>query len=262
MPYQNILYDRSGGVGTITLNRPGKLNALNFEMLDELWELLQGILADHEVRVVVLTGAGRYFSSGADLEILSTLDLRTFRTFQHKYWNRVFNEFEQMQRLTIAALNGPAIGGGLELALCCDLRYAVEEDATLRMPQIQFGLIPDAGGTVRLPWLMGLAKAKEFILSGEVMSAREAEACGIVNRVFSRDAFPEEIRKIADKMARKPPLAMAIGKQIINRSFQQRDARFGLEDATDAQCILISTEDYGEGVRAFQEKRVPVFRGR
>ena len=261
MQLNNIVYEKAEGVGTIALNRPAKLNALSFDMLDELWAVLQDIAVDSEVRVIVLTGTGRYFSAGADLEILASLTPASFRTAQRRYWNRVFSEIEDIQKLTIAALNGPAIGGGLELALCCDVRYSVD-DATFAMPQINFGLIPDAGATVRLPWLMGLAKAKEFILSGESISAREAEAFGLVNRLFPRHTFHDEILKIAMKMARKPPLAVGIGKHIINRGFQRRDIRAGLEDATDAQSILIVTEDYQEGIRALKEKRPPVFQGR
>ena len=261
MQPKTILYDKSGGVGTITLNRTSKLNALNFEMLDELWALLQDIMVDSEIRVAVFTGAGRYFSAGADLEILEGLTPATFRTAQQKYWNRVFNEIEDIPKLTIAALNGPAIGGGLELALCCDLRYSVD-DATFKTPQIDFGLIPDAGATFRLPLLMGLARAKEFILSGESMSAREAEALGLVNRVLPRETFQGEIQRIAEKMAKKPPLALGIGKKIINRGFHRGDIRSSLEDAMDAQSILIVTEDYQEGIKAFREKRHPVFRGK
>ena len=218
--------------------------------MDELWALFQDILIDNDVRVVLLTGAGRYFSAGADLEILSSLSVGTFRLHQHKYWNRVFCELEDMQKLTIAAINGPAIGGGIELSLCCDLRYAVDE-ATFRMPQIDFGLLPDAGATTRLPWLMGPARAKEFILTGDTMTAVEAKDYGLVNKIFPREIFYEEIHKIADKMAHKSLSALGMGKQIINRSFQQKDVKFGLEEIINVQSILISRDDYQTRINNF-----------
>ncbi len=261
MELQYVVYEKSEGVGTITLNRPEKLNAINFEMLDELWALLQEIMADDEVHVVLLRGEGRYFCAGADLGILGTLTPETFRIRQRKYWNRVFNEFEDIQKLTIAALNGPALGGGVELALCCDMRYAVE-DATLALPEINFGILPDSGGTVRLPWLIGLARAKEFILTGDPIPAQKAEEWGLLNGIFPRETFGEEVRKVAVKMAQKAPIATGLGKQLINRSFQQRDVKTGLEQAMDVQSILICTEDYREAVKAREEKRPPVFRGK
>ena len=261
MDLQYIAYEKSEGIGTITLNRPAKLNAITFEMLDEMWALFQDIIADDEVRVILLRAEGRYFSAGADLGILATMTPTSFRWRQRRYWNRVFNEFEDIQKLTIASLNGPALGGGLELALCCDLRYAVE-DAHFSLPEINFGILPDSGGTVRLPWLIGLARAKEFILSGDSISARRAEEIGMVNAVFPRETFNEEVRKIAVKMAEKAPLAVGMGKQLINRSFQQRDIKTCLEEATDVQTALIFSEDYQEAIRAHKEKRMPVFRGK
>ncbi len=261
MELQNIVYEKSEGVGAITLNRPGKLNAINFEMLDELWALFQEIVVDDEVHVIVVKGEGRYFCAGADLDIVGTITPETFRVRQRKYWNRVFNEFEDIQKLTIAALNGPALGGGVELALCCDLRYAVD-DVTLALPEIDFGILPDSGGTVRLPGLIGLARAKEFILSGDPIPAKKAAEWGLLNGVFPRETFDEEVRKIAVKMARKAPIALGLGKQLINRSFQQRDIKAGLDAAMDVQSILICTEDYREAVMAHEEKRPPAFRGK
>ena len=254
MGYNNIIYKKSDGIGTIILNRPSKLNALNFEMLDELWMALQNIMSDSDVNVVLLTGAGRYFSAGADLDILSSLSSETFRLHQHKYWNRVFCELEDLQKLTIAAINGPAVGGGVELALCCDLRYAAEH-ATFRMPQIDFGLLPDAGATTRLPWLIGLAAAKEFIFTGDAMPASRAMDKGLINQIFPREIFSDEIQKIAVKLSQKSGLALGMGKRIINRSYQQRDVKFGLEEITDVQSILISTERFRNGIKSFIEKR-------
>lgn len=264
MQLRNILYDKSDGVGTITLNRPAKLNALNYDTLDELWALFQDIIADEDVRVIVLTAAGKYFSAGADVEILTTLatsPLATVRRQIRTSWQRVFNEFEDIQKPTIAALNGPAIGGGLELALSCDLRYSVD-DATFSLPEVDFGVIPEAGGISRLPWLVGLAKAKELILIGDSISAKKAEELGLVNKIFPHDTFYDEVCKIAFKMAKKPPLAVGMGKQLINRSFQSRDVKFSLEEAVDVQSILIRTEDHQEAVRALKEKRAPIFCGR
>jgi enoyl-CoA hydratase/carnithine racemase len=166
----------------------------------------------------------------------------------------VFCELEDLQKLTIAAINGPAVGGGVELALCCDLRYAVEH-ATFRMPQIDFGLLPDAGATTRLPWLMGLAAAKEFIFTGDAMPASRAMDKGLINQIFPEGIFQDELQKIAAKLSRKSRLALGMGKRIINRSFQQRDVKFGLEEITDVQSILISTEDYRNGIKSFIEKR-------
>jgi len=261
MGFKTILYDKADGVGTITLNRPEKLNAINFEMLEEMWSVLQEVVVDQEVRVVLLTGEGRYFAAGADLEILAALEPESLRAELTRYWNPVFSEFENMQKLTIAGLNGPAVGAGVELALCCDLRYAGEA-ATLRLPQINFGVLPDAGATVRLPMLVGPAKAKELILTGDTLSARDAAGMGLVNRVFPQEAIAEEVRMVARKMAQKPPLALGVGKQLVNRAFRSADTRAGLEAVKNAQCALIRTEDYREGVRAFLEKREPVFNGR
>ena len=261
MGLKTILYDQADGVGRITLNRPEKLNAINFEMLEEMWWVLQEIVVDQEVRVVLLTGEGRYFAAGADLEILAALEPESLREELTRYWNPVFSEFENMQKPTIVGLNGPAVGAGVELALCCDLRYA-GENATFQLPQINFGVLPDAGATVRLPMLVGPARAKELILTGETVSAQEAAGMGLVNRVFPQEAIAEEVRAIARKIAQKPPLALGMGKQLVNRAFRSGDPRTGLEDVKNAQCSLIRTDDYREGVRAFLEKREPVFRGR
>jgi len=261
MELKNIIYKKSQRIGTITLNHPSKLNAITFEMLDEMWEVLQDILEDNEVHVILLTGSGRYFCAGADLEIVGSMAPTEFRWRQRKYWNRIFSEFEEMQKLTIAALNGPAIGGGLELALCCDLRYSVD-DAHFSLPEINFGILPDSGGTVRLPWLVGLARAKELILTGDSITAKKAEELGLVNAIFPRETFPEEVGRIATMMAQKAPMAIGLGKQLINRSFQQRDARLSLEEVLDVQSILICSEDYREAVKAQKEKRPPIFRGK
>jgi enoyl-CoA hydratase/carnithine racemase len=261
MGFKTILYHKADGVGTITLNRPEKLNAINFEMLEEMWSALQEIVVDQEVRVVLLTGEGRYFAAGADLEILAALEPESLWEELTRYWNPVFSEFENMQKPTIVGLNGPVVGAGVELALCCDLRYAGEK-ATFRLPQINFGVLPDAGATVRLPMLVGPARAKELILTGETVSAQEAAGIGLVNRVFPQEALAEEVRGIARKMAQKPPLALGVGKELVNRAFRSGDTRAGLEEAKNAQCSLIKTDDYREGVKAFLEKREPVFHGR
>jgi enoyl-CoA hydratase/carnithine racemase len=261
MELKNIVYEKSGGVGTITLNRSGKLNAITFEMLDEMWEVFQDILEDDDVHVILLTGSGRYFCAGADLEIVGGMTTTEFRWRQRKYWNRVFSEFEEIQKLTIAAINGPAIGGGLELALCCDLRYSVD-DAHFSLPEINFGILPDSGGTVRLPWLIGLPRAKELILTGDSITAKKAEELGLVNAIFPHETFEKEVGRIAARMAQKAPIAIGLGKQLINRSFQQRDIRISLEEVMDVQSILIYTEDYREAVKARKEKRPPIFRGK
>ncbi len=249
MEKKTVLYSKSKGVGTITLNRADRLNAINWRMLEEMEALLTEIMEDGDLRVVVLKGEGRYFSAGADLEIVQTLDPSSFRWRQECYWNRVFCLLDDLEKVTIAALNGPAIGGGLELALCCDLRYAVE-DAHFSMPEIDYGIVPDAGATVRLPLLLGPSKAKEFVLSGEELDARRADQLGLVNGFFARETFDEEVRRIADKFAKKSQPALGIGKRLIDRAARHRDVRTGLEEAMDAQCYLVTTDHYRKSVES------------
>jgi enoyl-CoA hydratase len=256
MAFEHISYEKDGGVGTIRLERPQKMNAIHFALLAELGALLEEIRNDTHVKVVLVTGAGKCFCAGADLEILSSLSPQTFRPNQDKYWNRVFCELEDLPKPTIAAINGPAIGGGLELALCCDLRYTVD-DATFLLPQINFGLIPDVGATIRLPRLIGLSKAKEFILSGDPMTAHEAKACGLVDRVFSRETYAEAVKKMAGKLSQKSLPALAMGKQLINRAARHNDVRLGLADVTDGQMVLLSSEEYQKGMDAFIKKNWP-----
>jgi enoyl-CoA hydratase/carnithine racemase len=260
MDLTTLLIEKADGVAKIIFNRPAKLNAINFVMIDELWNLLHEVRDDDEIRVVVFTGAGKYFSSGADLDILSTLTPKSFRKMQHQYWNKLYNFIESFDKLTIAAVNGPVIGGGVELILCCDIRYAVD-DATFLLPQINYGIIPDAGGTIRLPLLIGLSRAKELILSGEPIGANQAEAYGLVNHVYQTAGFNEKVHQAALKFAKKPPLAMQWGKHVINKGFYHRNIQIGLQDAMDAQTDLIKTSDYHEGIAAFREKRKPVFKG-
>ncbi len=260
--YETILVskDAETGIATITLNRPDRLNTLIPQLVDELERALVEIEKDDGMRCLVLTGAGeKSFSAGADVTAFGDV------AKSHRVWRasrrtqEVFNRVANFPRPTVAAINGYALGGGCELALACDFRVAARR-AKIGQTEITLGLIPGAGGIPRLVKLLGLARAKELVLLGPKLSADEALAIGLVNRVFENEGFAAGVREFAGKLAKGPPIAMRLAKQVLNRA-----ADIPLDAALEAEAMafghVTSTEDIFEGIQAFMEKREPKFKG-
>ncbi len=253
-----ILVDREDAVAVVTVDRQDALNALDVATLTELRDRLRELAADDEVRVVILTGAGeKAFVAGADIKYMSGLDVD-----EAKAWGALGHEagrlLETMPAPTIAAVNGFALGGGCELALACDIRYAAT-NAKLGQPEVNLGIIPGWGGTQRLARVCGLGVAKELIFTGRVVDAEEALRIGLVNAVH--DPVLEKARETAALLASKSPIALRLMKELANRALGG-DHAANLEAEGDTFGELFSSEDAREGLTAFVEKREPVFRGR
>lgn len=249
-----VLLEKVGRLATITINRAEKLNALSLNLMGEFRQVLEDIAGDDELSVVIITGAGRAFSVGADVEFLHSLGSpKQFRQALKEYWHDNFNAIESMEKLFIAAINGIALGGAIEMALACDLRIAAAS-ATFAMPEIEYGLIPDSGGTNRLARLIGSACAKEFALSGDFISSAEAGRIGLVNQIFPDETFATSVEKYANKFLDKSPRAIGFGKRAINRSMEL-DTYTALDEAGSLQTILLGSEAYQRAVRLFHEKR-------
>jgi enoyl-CoA hydratase len=251
---------REGGVAVLTVNRPDALNAFDVDTLTELRDELRELAEDPEVRVVVLTGAGdRAFAAGADIKYMSGLDVE-----QAKEWGELGQEvgrlLETMPKPTIAAVNGFALGGGCELALACDFRYA-SSTAKLGQPEVNLGIIPGWGGTQRLARTVGLGLAKELILTGRVVDAEEALRIGLVNDVDDPGKLLPKTMEVAHELAAKSPLPLAAAKEATNRALGGDHAE-NLEREVDYFGELFSSEDAKEGMTAFSEKREPSFKGR
>ncbi len=257
-----LLWEQRGPVGIATLNRPHALNAITVELLEELERRLAEAEADPSVRAIVLASSGeKAFSVGADLKALAgeyddTAGLDLLVTVFHRALGRV----ESFPRPVIAAIRGYCLGGGLELALTADLRVAAD-DARLGLPEVKVGSMPGAGGTQRLPWLIGAAQAKELMFTGEPVDAAEAHRLGLVNRVVPAASLLAEATAFADVLGRRAPLALQKIKEAVNGS---RDAPLEEGLALERSChdFLRDSEDRREGIRAFVEKREPVFVGR
>lgn len=249
-----VLFEKEGRLATVTINRPNKLNALSLKLMDAFSQVLEAVRSDAEISVVLVTGADEYFSAGADLDYLKSLKSpKKFTKTLKTCWHANFNAIEDMQKLFIAAINGTAIGGALELALACDLRVAAES-AHFALPQIDYGLIPDSGGTNRLARLIGAARTKELVFSGAFITSREARRIGLLNRVFPDDEFATAVRKYAGRFLAKSPMALGLGKLAINRSIDLNISD-GLNDAAAVQMELLGSEEYRQAVKAFDEKR-------
>ena len=263
MGYNTLFYEKSGNISTLILNRPDKLNALNLELFDELLLALKVINEDDEVKTLILTGAGRAFCAGADLGMIQNLGkedfMPKFRRLIQKV-QAVTNAIEGLDKPVIGAINGAAIGGGFDIAIACDIRLA-SEAAVFSEAFIRLGLVPDMGATFRLPRLVGIARAKEIILTGDTISATEAERIGLVNWVVPTNQLMEEAKKWAEKLAAGPPLAIKVAKQLLNNA-ASTDLHSALADEMVAQCQLITTQDHQEGIKAFLERRLPHFHGR
>jgi len=253
----SVVVDRNDAVAVVTIDRPEALNALNVETLTELRDRLSALAEDDSARVVVLTGAGeRAFVAGADIKYMGGLgpgEAKEWGAFGHE----AARLLEEMPKPTIAAINGFALGGGCELALGCDLRYA-SSNARLGQPEIDLGIVPGWGGTQRLARVCGLGVAKELILTGRPVDAEEALRIGLVNGIH--DPVLERAREVAELLAAKSPVALRIMKRLTNRALGG-DHVENLAAEAYSFGELFSSEDAKEGLTAFVEKREPRFTG-
>ncbi|MCJ7470183.1 enoyl-CoA hydratase-related protein [Candidatus Bathyarchaeota archaeon] len=260
MDFKLIIYEKSEGIATITLNRPEALNAFSKEVVEEILQALEDIRRDENVRVVVLTGAGeKAFSAGADIKAMIGINPLKARELS-LMGEKLCASFENLEKPVIAALNGYALGGGMEVAMSCDIRIAAE-NVRMGQTEINIGLIPGWGGTQRLTRLVGRGKAKELVFTGRMIDARTAEQLGIVNMVVAADKFRETVRQFALELAAKAPVALKVAKALIEKGADiSLDSALALE--REGFGVVASTEDLQEGVKAFTEKRKPTFKGK
>ena len=270
MDFEEILYEKADGVATITLNRPERMNAFTQTMIREWAQALEDARLDADVRAVIVTGAGRGFCAGADLRGGSGLaevarregppSAANLRNWLRDSVHYVPRQVALLDKPYIAAVNGPAVGAGMDMASMCDLRIASQE-ARFAMLYVKVGLVPGDGGCYYLPRIVGLAKALELIWTGDFIDAQEALRLGYVSKVVPADDLMAEARELAGRIARGPAVAIQLAKRLVYRGLDS-DAQEALEAASQAMAIVQTTEDAREGPRAFAEKREPQFRGR
>lgn len=259
MKFETIEYKQAGHVGTLTIQRPQALNALNAQVLQELTVFAKEISVDKNVRVLIITGAGeKAFVAGADIKAMADMSPREAREFSATA-QAVFNAIESLPFAVIAAVNGFALGGGCELALSCDIIIASEK-AKFGLPEVTLGLLPSFGGTQRLPRAVGLFKAREMVFSGEFYSAQDCLGMGLVNKVVLPEMLLPEAQKLAQTIASRAPVAVAKAKKSINTGFELH-VNDGLQQEAELFGELFNTQDQKEGIGAFIEKRQPAFIG-
>jgi enoyl-CoA hydratase/carnithine racemase len=272
MPYKMILVNRQDDIGTVILNRPDKRNAFNMEMMSEMDMAFEELAKDKEVKAIILTAEGRVFSAGLDFNWAATMDTQnlppmasTVRgrgvAYDEKSFLTLVLKIQSMPKPVIAAINGLTLGGAFVLAIACDLKIA-SENAQFGMLQVKRGLIPDGGGTYLLPRAVGLTKALELALVGDMVDAREAERIGLVNKVVPQDKLINAARETATKIARNAPLAVAMTKAAMYRSLHEPDLAEHMDYEVYIMNILFGTEDFQEGMNSLFEKREPIFKGK
>jgi enoyl-CoA hydratase len=259
MSYETLLYDVKDGVAVITLNRPKNLNAINAKLAQELEEAVDKAADDDGIRVVILTGGDKVFCVGADIKESVTRETSLLRQINVRRNYRFYQKLDDMGKPVIAAIAGHCLGGGLEIAIACDLRIAAD-NASIGDAHSKIGVIGGAGATARLPRLIGIAKAKEMILLGDPISASEAYRINLVNKVVPAATLLDEAMAMARKLSERPPITLRLAKMCINDGMRM-DLLSALEYEQKCSVILRHSADTKEGMKAFAEKRKPVFKG-
>lgn len=269
MSEKTVLIDKKDMIATITLNRPESNNAFDFPMMEAIDNAINDVAADKGTRVVIITGAGKAFCAGGDISYLGSLvegRAEFARTVIGDVVKRVGHmptvvlKIRNMNKPVIAAVNGIAAGGGMGLALACDMRI-VSEKARFSTIFIKRGVIPDCAASYNLPRLIGMAKACELVLTGKIINAQEAERIGLVNKVVPHDELMKATKELAAEIAKNPPLAVGLAKAALYRGMLEPDISGHMDFENLTQNALMGTKDFKEGIDSFMEKREPVFKG-
>lgn len=260
MEYQDIKVNVKDKIATIMIDRPEVLNAIRHNTMVEIQNALESYESDPDVRVIVLTGAGKAFVSGGDISVMGAVDGYIDILTSVPKGQAITLMIENYPKPVIARINGIALGGGTELALACDIRIAADT-AIMGFPEITLGIIPGYGGTQRLPRLVGIGMAKKLVLSGNHIKAREAYRIGLVEEVVPAEELDAVVAKLAGTLASQPPVALRMGKAAINKGIQA-NLHTGLEIEAQSFALCFGTEDKQEGMNAFLEKRKPEFKGK
>ena len=261
--YETVLVEKEAGILTITLNRPKNLNAMSPQLMADLKSALLEAEKDIEAKVLVITGAGRAFCAGGDVELdlayitkLSPLEVREYLAS----FGTVIQTIYRMEKPVIAAINGVAVGGGCDLAMTCDIRIASDK-ARFGMAYIRMGIVSDLGGVYFLPKLVGMGRAKLLCFTGDIVSAEYAEKIGLVDQVVPENELKRTVDELAKKLASGPTLAIGLYKHVLHQS-SHMDLDTSLLYTNQIQQLLVNTEDFKEAFTSFLEKRIPSFKGR
>ncbi len=256
--YKEIIYEETEGIGIVTLNRPERLNSIGMNLSEEFCEISRELSKNKSIRVVVLTGSGRSFSTGRDLKESANHSEEEANLFQDNTMS-TSSLWESLPMPTIAAINGHAFGWGVEITLACDFRF-VSNDATLCLPECRLGIFPGGGGVVRLQRLIPIGLAKELIYTSKSIDGIEAERIGLANRSFEKNVLMEEVMKVAEQIRDNGPLGVQGAKFVIDRIIGMKNKE-ALDISHEKRKPLNFTKDFKEALLAFKEKRKPVFRG-
>lgn len=260
MNFENILVEQTNALATITINRPKKLNALNKATIEELHNAFKALEEDASIKVIIITGSGeKAFVAGADISEFAHFSVEEGGMLARKGQEILFDFVENLSTPVIAAVNGFALGGGLELAMACHFRVA-SDNAKMGLPEVSLGVIPGYGGTQRLPQLVGKGKAMELIMTAGMITADEAKEAGLVNHVTSQEELLPLAQKIASKIMRNSSVAISAAIKAVNDNFKDGVNGFESEITEFGNCF--GTEDFKEGTTAFLEKRKPEFPGK